>query len=1288
MATYPRMVFSPETYAKHMANLDRVLQLALADPIAWHEPTVLLDKSWARPLDKNGWRIFAQTNSTKATYVCTGRLHTTLDALRAAFYNERTPAYRSTCAVLYEGALVDAAVLNVSQRRSSADAGHFLGVKVLKLAISPVVGDLDSTQHDFAFVEYAGTRWDRHGRETYFVISEPMADPTKPKDACLSNESLATVKLYHTADDSSVAVTVRAVIRFAAKAKKQRSTMVLWKDMGVYLPRSLTKDFLSVTREAFAYQALLLTTGAFALTLSKHTKTCSVCTKSSSLLRRHGHCQRCGHAMCSACTVKLYCVDRPSRRLSDKLMVQEKFCKQCFVEAKTMRLRSGSNMDDVASVHCSNDSVIYIDDPIHASCCDGQASSRSGSVVSSVVGSTSSSHDDMYTSSSMSSMARKGSVASTVTTWTSSMKDDALSRKVSAGDVRAGTRQDGRPARRGSTESRSVATTSSSWSSLTKEEMALRIDEMHESIAHQNYLITSMNEMLVQPRPARGYGASGGNPALLPPTFEVDAIQRMERTDDRRRLMAALLHDVAAITTTPGAVATLRDAIHSKQPASTLTPDVLKDRGNAAFKAKHYKEAIAAFSEGLRLLTIDDEPTAQLQSILFTNRCAAWHALGALEHAFADATRAITSYPPYPKAWFRRAKVLEACIATDSALAATLCASLRPDTEPLAMAQDDLGMAKTLVETPRDVDPFQAAVVLPPRHMDEAIYAHPNYHKHVRVATSAHAGRYLEVTHAIPAGSVVLVEDPVASAGLDHVGRCELCFAACESLVPCDACTCAVYCSDACQAAATPWHDALCATHLDCPSRLLLRLALQFRVSTAVRSSEDVRPWHRRDVYDLKRLLHRAPLPALGIARNGFPDLVAAMATWAVDGSCHALCHRGRVHGYVFMSRAILTECIVYLDCDEGCLEAPPTWLQGVVSLVSHQSHVTLRSTSRVLLDALQSAPDMWRQVTPHEYRFVGHRHEELLTLHDDVDFASPATLVSRVLYAAALAAVQRQASASTIEEMAHRLLAAASRVAINQVAITTTSSTTQGGVDVVGQARLGTGLFPAMAMCNHSCAPNASVHFTGRTLRLVTTRAVAQGDEIAISYGPHRAKMPTTQRQRILNEQYGFACHCAACRATSSAEANETTRFLAASKRAADAIHDRLARGDDAAALHTEIDALVDARVASLPRNHVAIAEALDLRAQLLAMHGAFAAASDACLAAIAVLETHYDPLDAELGHEYLKAAQLLFNAARWPSCRMYLARAKASLTLHLPATDALHAEMTEMQSYVALRT
>ncbi|EQC26406.1 hypothetical protein SDRG_15751 [Saprolegnia diclina VS20] len=514
MATYPRMAFSPEAYAKHMANLDSVLQQALSDHIAWHEPTIVLDSSWARPLDKNGWRIFAQTSSSaaKATYVCTGRLHTNLDALRAAIYNERTPAYRSNCAVLYEGALVDAAVLNVSQRRSPTDAGHFLGVKVLKLAISPVVGDLDTTQHDFVFVEYAGTRRDRHGRETYFVISEPMTDPTKPKGASSSKESLATVKLYRTADDGSVAVTVRAVIRFAPKAKKQQaSTMVLWKDMGVYLPRSLTKDFLSVTREAFAYQALLLTTGSFAPTLSKNTKMCSVCTKSSSLLRRHGHCQRCGHAMCSACTVKLYCVDRPSRKLSDKLMVQEKFCKQCFVEAKTLRLRSDYNTDDVASVHSSNGSVIYIDDPMHASYHEGQVS-RSGSVVNSVVGSTCSSHDDTYSSSSMGSVARKGSVASSATTWTSSVKDEALPRKVSAADARASARQGGRPARRGSLESQSIATTSSSWSSLTKEEMALRIDEMHESIAHQTYLITSMNEMLVQPRPARGYGASGGNP--------------------------------------------------------------------------------------------------------------------------------------------------------------------------------------------------------------------------------------------------------------------------------------------------------------------------------------------------------------------------------------------------------------------------------------------------------------------------------------------------------------------------------------------------------------------------------------------------------------------------------------------------------------------------------------------------------------------------------------------------------------------------------------------------------
>ncbi|EQC26405.1 hypothetical protein SDRG_15750 [Saprolegnia diclina VS20] len=776
--------------------------------------------------------------------------------------------------------------------------------------------------------------------------------------------------------------------------------------------------------------------------------------------------------------------------------------------------------------------------------------------------------------------------------------------------------------------------------------------------------------------------------ALLPPAFEVDAIQKMERTEDRRLLMAALLHDVVAITATPSAEATLRNVVRSTPPSKTsTTPDALKDRGNAAFKAKHFKEAIAAFSEGLRLLTIDDEPTAQLQSILFTNRCAAWHALGALEHAFADATRAITSYPPYPKAWFRRAKVLEACVATDSTLAATLCASLRPEVEPLNIARDDLAMAKALVETPRAVDPFKAAVVVLPPPLAETIYSHPAYHKHVRVATSELAGRYLEATQPIPAGTVVLVEDPVASAGLDPVTRCERCFAVCANLVPCDACACAVYCSDVCRAAATTWHDALCSMHLDCPSRLLLRVAMQFRVESAVSISDDVRPWRRDDVYELKRLLHCAPLPG-DIART-VPDLVIALPTWTVDGSAFALCNSGRVAGYAFVSH-LATECLVHLYCDEACLQVPSTWLQGVVSRVAPEQHVRVRSTSRVLLSALQSETDTWTRVTPNEFRFMGHRHDELLTLHDDVEMVAPSTLVARVLYAAALASSRNQVSASTTEEMARRLLAAASRVSINQVAITTTASAiAQGGVDVVGQARLGTGLFPAMAMCNHSCAPNASVHFDGRTLRLVTTRAVAQGDGIAISYGPHRAKMPTAERQRMLQEQYGFDCACAACQAPVSTERDEGIgRFLAATKRAADAIHERLARGDDTAALHTAVDALVASRVTALPPNHLAIAEALDLRAQLWAVQGDFAAASDACVQAIALLEAHYDPLDAELGHEYLKAAQLLFNAERWPSCRVYLGRAKRSLALHLPATDALFREMAEMHAYVASRT
>eukprot|EP00667_Euglena_gracilis_P009170 EG_transcript_9299 len=74
----------------------------------------------------------------------------------------------------------------------------------------------------------------------------------------------------------------------------------------------------------------------------------------------------------------------------------------------------------------------------------------------------------------------------------------------------------------------------------------------------------------------------------------------------------------------------------------------------------------------------------------------------------------------------------------------------------------------------------------------------------------------------------------------------------------------------------------------------------------------------------------------------------------------------------------------------------------------------------------------------------------------------------------------------------------------------------------------VGSGLFLLAAALNHSCAPNAAVVFEGPRLLVQTTRDIAVGEEITISYVEVAAS--TDVRQEQLKSRYFFDCSCELC--------------------------------------------------------------------------------------------------------------------------------------------------------------
>ncbi|XP_022049275.2 histone-lysine N-methyltransferase SMYD3 [Acanthochromis polyacanthus] len=73
-----------------------------------------------------------------------------------------------------------------------------------------------------------------------------------------------------------------------------------------------------------------------------------------------------------------------------------------------------------------------------------------------------------------------------------------------------------------------------------------------------------------------------------------------------------------------------------------------------------------------------------------------------------------------------------------------------------------------------------------------------------------------------------------------------------------------------------------------------------------------------------------------------------------------------------------------------------------------------------------------------------------------------------------------------------------------------------------------GVGLYPSLSLLNHDCRPNCMMVFEGTKVRLRAVQNISPGEELTISY--IESLLPTEDRQRQLEDQYHFTCHCQRC--------------------------------------------------------------------------------------------------------------------------------------------------------------
>ena len=77
---------------------------------------------------------------------------------------------------------------------------------------------------------------------------------------------------------------------------------------------------------------------------------------------------------------------------------------------------------------------------------------------------------------------------------------------------------------------------------------------------------------------------------------------------------------------------------------------------------------------------------------------------------------------------------------------------------------------------------------------------------------------------------------------------------------------------------------------------------------------------------------------------------------------------------------------------------------------------------------------------------------------------------------------------------------------------------------------RCGSGIYATLSLINHSCTPNLTQLYYGRLMVVKAKRAIKQGEELTMSYGPISGQKPVSERRAHLKRCYNFECDCEAC--------------------------------------------------------------------------------------------------------------------------------------------------------------
>jgi len=78
----------------------------------------------------------------------------------------------------------------------------------------------------------------------------------------------------------------------------------------------------------------------------------------------------------------------------------------------------------------------------------------------------------------------------------------------------------------------------------------------------------------------------------------------------------------------------------------------------------------------------------------------------------------------------------------------------------------------------------------------------------------------------------------------------------------------------------------------------------------------------------------------------------------------------------------------------------------------------------------------------------------------------------------------------------------------------------------------IGSGMYPTLALFNHSCYNNIYKFNVGKTVVAVASQTIRAGEEVTENYFPLVHVLPRPERRIWLQQYYRFDCYCRGCRA------------------------------------------------------------------------------------------------------------------------------------------------------------